>query len=562
MSRTYGQKLGSGPAVLGGRGGWSNELSLARALESWPAATALYLAVAVLVTLPGLGSTGLVMMEGMVAYTAERMLEGGDLLVPELYGEIYTYKPPLVYWLAALSIKVFGRAEWAIRLPGAVATLLMGLAVLVLIGRVSKPRVGLFAALAATTGILWSQKVKLGEFDAVLASLIGVAIAAACHNLAAGRSRSSPRIWLLAYLALTAGCLAKGVPALMAFGPGLLGAAILSGQARQLWSRHHLAPAALFAALIGAYLALVWSFIGPAAFEQPLDEARQRGFMWTVESLGRTLTKPLVIVGAFLPWSLTWPWSFGGYPESSARQSPDGPSRRLRQTAWAFLLIGVVMFMAVPTHETRYYLPLAVPAAIVSALALERLAEPSRRASRVFQGLTLLSGVLLMALAFNPEFAGTVRLLLVAVGATAIAAAQLLQRHRPRFRIACLVLVSALCAWTAETWALRPYRARYRVLDSVARTLDRQLPQGATVWTLGAADPVGKNASLYYYLDRPVKTFHLADPLPPAGSYIVLTARKLRRLEETSPGDAARLELIQRVHHPWRLFLLYRVEAS
>ena len=43
MSRTYGQKLGSGPAVLGGRGGWSNELSLARALESWPAAIALVL---------------------------------------------------------------------------------------------------------------------------------------------------------------------------------------------------------------------------------------------------------------------------------------------------------------------------------------------------------------------------------------------------------------------------------------------------------------------------------------------------------------------------------------
>ena len=559
MSTTGTPTAAPARGMVAGITAWMDTLADRSSRTAWRRALIVYLLVAFFLTVPGLGSTGLVRMEGMLAYVAETMLETGEFLVPELYGEIYTYKPPLVYWLVALSIKLLGLNEWTVRLPGVAASLIMGLTVLALIGRVSKPRVGLVAALAATTGMVWNQNVKLGEFDVVVAASVGIAIAAACYNLAAGTSRSSSWIWLLAYLALAAGCLAKGMPAIMAFGPGLLVAAILTRQTRQLWSRGHLVSAGLFVAIIGAYLALVWTTAGPAAFEQPLAEAQRRGFEWTLDTLGRSFAKPLIIMVAFLPWSLAVPW---GLTESKSQGPPDETSTRLLKSASAFLTVGILVFMAVPTHETRYYLPLSVAAAIVSVLGLERLAEPSPSAARFFQAVGLFFGLLVLTLAFAPGFAAGGRVVVAIVAVSTLAVVQFLGFHRPRHRVAYILFAAALCGWAANAWVLRPYRARFRVLSSVAQVVDAELPPHATVWALGEADVVGKSSSLYYYLDHPVMTFHLGSPLPPAGSWVVLTARELRVLEGLSPAGAARLQLVRRVHHPWRLFLLLRVEKG
>ncbi|MCZ6508097.1 MAG: hypothetical protein O7A04_08660, partial [Acidobacteria bacterium] len=95
----------------------SVDVGAARAEWAW--ALALYLILAVLTTLPGLGSANLIKMEGMVANMAEAMLDTGNYFVPTLYGEIYTYKPPLVYWLTAASMRAGGHVEWALRLPSA-----------------------------------------------------------------------------------------------------------------------------------------------------------------------------------------------------------------------------------------------------------------------------------------------------------------------------------------------------------------------------------------------------------------------------------------------------------
>ena len=109
-----------------------------------------------------------------------------------------------------------------------------------------------------------------------------------------------------------------------------------------------------------------------------------------------------------------------------------------------------------------------------------------------------------------------------------------------------------------DTWLVRPRRAATRDLSPVARTLEGALPPQAVVWTLGRADDVGKNASLFYYLERSVRTFGV-DRLPETGSFLVLTARDLARLSRVSPAAAARLRLIRAVDHPRGRFLLYRV---
>ncbi len=66
--------------------------------------------------------------EPRYAWIARAMTETGDWVTPRLYGKPWFEKPPLYYWGAAASFKVFGVSEAAARLPSAISALLATLA--------------------------------------------------------------------------------------------------------------------------------------------------------------------------------------------------------------------------------------------------------------------------------------------------------------------------------------------------------------------------------------------------------------------------------------------------
>lgn len=66
--------------------------------------------------------------EPRYAWIARAMAETGDWVTPRLYGKPWFEKPPLYYWGAALSFKLFGVSEVAARLPSAISAVLATLA--------------------------------------------------------------------------------------------------------------------------------------------------------------------------------------------------------------------------------------------------------------------------------------------------------------------------------------------------------------------------------------------------------------------------------------------------
>ena len=62
--------------------------------------------------------------EPVYGETAKEMLLTGDWLSPRIYGEFWYDKPPLFYWLEAISFKLFGLSTWSARLPSVLATLI------------------------------------------------------------------------------------------------------------------------------------------------------------------------------------------------------------------------------------------------------------------------------------------------------------------------------------------------------------------------------------------------------------------------------------------------------
>ena len=84
---------------------------------------------------------------------AREMLQRHDYVTPYVDGIRFFDKPPLMYWLAAAGMKVFGPYDWAARLPLSLLVLGLFLAVYALGTRLFSERGGFYAALAMATSL-------------------------------------------------------------------------------------------------------------------------------------------------------------------------------------------------------------------------------------------------------------------------------------------------------------------------------------------------------------------------------------------------------------------------
>ena len=90
-------------------------------------------------------------VDAVQAQIARNMLQSGDWVIAHLDGVPYLEKSPLVYWLMAASLRIFGVHDWAARIPVALAAILLGL-ITYRYGRWAFGRsAGFYAGLAAVT---------------------------------------------------------------------------------------------------------------------------------------------------------------------------------------------------------------------------------------------------------------------------------------------------------------------------------------------------------------------------------------------------------------------------
>ena len=262
--------------------------------DRWRTSIPVYLMFAGVHCYLGIGNHGFISMEGMLENGAHRMLDTGNWLVPYMYNELYTYKPPLAYWLGAIPLSMVDGlpAEWLFRLPFVSCAALLGLSVLIVHRQANTP--AMWSALCAGNHrrcVAKLEKVRLAEFDVVITLFVGLAGTLASIALASPRRR--PLLWLAAYVALFLGLLAKGAPALLIFGPGLLVAAWFSGQLRRLFSWDHLSSVGLLVALMSVYVLGIVNAAGWKGFALPAAEAQTRGLTWDLSSVGFIFVKPL-----------------------------------------------------------------------------------------------------------------------------------------------------------------------------------------------------------------------------------------------------------------------------
>lgn len=444
-----------------------------------------YLAIAVPVCLFFVWNDDVNSMEGIIALGARHMLESGEWIVPKLYGEVYAFKPALAYWLAAIPEALLGyQTELSLRLPTALCGLTLGLALCLSLGTWITPQCGLWCALAATTSGLFVEQVRAATFDMPLTLGTGVAVVAACRNLAF--EKPSWRWWLLGYAGLSFGFLAKGVPAIAVYAPGLVVAGLVLGRFRDLLRPAHLTGVGLFTAIVLVYVYLAYRAEGRSAFVDPLTELAFRSHGLSLLGTVERIVRPVVIFVAFLPFSLILVVE----RRVPGRGRLPAPAPQIGRAAWAFLLAGIGVFLLVSDCETRYYLPLVVPTAILCGLAAESL---SSRPS-------------------GPP-------------ADERSASDSRQARDRRLRwlagpgVPVVLLGIALVYWGVYAGVVQPRRIAKRSERRVAEAFAPYLPESVTVY-LDAGD---SGSSLCYYLNRPVRAWDLSDDSPSAPSYFILS---------------------------------------
>lgn len=157
-----------------------------------------------------LGRVGLIEPdEGRYAEIPREMLERNDFITPTLNYVAYFEKPPLHYWLTALSFKLFGLNEFAARFTGALAGLLTVLLVYYTARTLWGRREALFSALVlgTSTGFLVQSRINL--VDMTLTFCLSAALC--CFMLAEGKDRRTGWHYYFFYLACGLALLAKGL---------------------------------------------------------------------------------------------------------------------------------------------------------------------------------------------------------------------------------------------------------------------------------------------------------------------------------------------------------------
>ncbi|MDR3678966.1 MAG: glycosyltransferase family 39 protein [Flavipsychrobacter sp.] len=159
--------------------------------------------------------------EARIAVSAQEMMRNHNLLVVHYGGapDMWSVKPPLMVWLQALSMHLWGMHEWATRLPGAIASTCTCIIVYLFLVWKKAPLAGFIAVLVLITsqGFVTLHCSRTGDYDALLTFFT----TAYCFSYFAYLQEGKPKFLYLTFIFLTLAVLTKGVAALL-FLPALL----------------------------------------------------------------------------------------------------------------------------------------------------------------------------------------------------------------------------------------------------------------------------------------------------------------------------------------------------
>lgn len=474
--------------------------------------------------------------EAIYARTAVEMAQSGSLLVPSFNGEIFAHKPPLIFWMMSLSIRMFGINEFSVRFVSAIGMAGAGWLTFLIGRRMFGPRVGLLSMSVLLTSMMSMYLGAAALLDAVLLLWITLAIWAFVELLY--RPGRWPVLIPAFGVALALSQLTKGP-----VGPAVVGAMVVTTgwfarkQISLGWP-HYLGLAVAGGASFAAFLA--WAIPANAAsggemarmglmahlVGRVLHPMEGHGGRGVAGYLATLLVYVPVIIGGFIPWTLHLPGAL------SALAGGRVGAQKERAILWAWIAPTFFMLSLVATKLPHYIFPIFPALAVTTAAGLDALREGRltekdllwfRRGTWLFSPVILGAGLLLLAgpwLALPPAQAIACLpsgLMLLALGWVAVRAQWKGQTElSSRAIVVGFPVVVLLAIWTAVP-RIEPL---IKISPEIARQARSVAGPETPIYMIGYTEP-----SLVFYLNRPFG----APMKTPAGALDVLA----KELEKT-----------------------------
>lgn len=363
--------------------------ALSERQKSWLVMAGLWAVLLVLAALRPLA----VPDEGRYGEIGRWMLQSGDWLTPRSNGIPFFHKPPLLYWLEAMSLAVFGSNAWAVRLVPALHAALMLVALYLSARRIAGEAVARRAAIMLGTSLTFLVGGQYVNHDMMVAAWIGVAIW--CFGLAfLGHDKPDVALARWGFVACALGVLSKGLIGFVLPGLVLFLWLLWTRRLKKVVHLPWLSGLGLFALIVVPWFALV----------QQKYPGFLRYMFWHQQFeryTAQTFNNPqpgwfylLAIVLLLFPWvflalsRMTLPRFRGPTPTVAAGGSTIHEGLSL---CWIWV-IAITVFFSIPSSKLLGYILPVVPAvALLAAVGWERRIAHRKHASRIFLGLCLLN---------------------------------------------------------------------------------------------------------------------------------------------------------------------------
>ena len=463
---------------------------------------------AALVTLPGLW-VGTLWDNSETAYgeVAREILLTHDWVVMHLNSVPYFVQPPLYFWLGAVFSFLLGPTAFALRLPSALATIVLSGFTGYAVARQLGTRVGIYAAVILSTCLMQAVIGRLAIMDALLDLAVAMSIFWWFRGLETGRDRYVIYGWIAA----AGGFLAKGLVA-----PVVAALVIVPFY---FWNRRceTMQPpsarawfwgAAAFLAIVAPWPAALVAHYHFFPLQKLIGEYTVGRYTSVVENQSGPIWYyvPVIILG-FFPWIAFLPMAVVDGLRNLRLAGGADPLQRVLRLAFAWVVMPLLFFSLARTKLPNY-VALAFPAlAVLTALYFEGVVRKGGTRAAAISAATV--PVTIGALAFaiwlftrnnklTAEVAGVLPGLLgmgLAIFAGSLLTALLVARPKS-VRIApyALALAATIAADVLAT-IVAPHAETYKPVPRLAAIIERERRPGDEVAIQNVS---GGNALLFY----------------------------------------------------------------
>jgi 4-amino-4-deoxy-L-arabinose transferase-like glycosyltransferase len=340
-------------------------------------------------------------VDAVQAQIARNMLTSGDWVTARIDGIVYLEKSPLIYWMIAVSYKIFGVFDWAARIPVALSCVALAWLTAAFGVWAFGKRAGFYAGLAMGTSVGLFLFTRILIPDVMLTATIALSMWAFLRVL--DEQEPHPRFWAFVLAAsLGVGLLLKSAVALL-FPAGaallylLFTRQLFSGE---VWKR--LRPWSGLGILL--LIALPWHVLAtlrnPPYFDFTMRSVpgEYHGFLWFYfinEQVLRFLnlryprdynTVPRLYFWLFhLLWLFPWSVYFPAAARLSFKPLDRAGRTRLLALCWTgFLLV----FFTFSTTQEYYSMPCYPALALLLGSAMAAGGDWVRRGTRVLAAVT------------------------------------------------------------------------------------------------------------------------------------------------------------------------------